>query len=44
MIKSESMMRRLAALLALGLAPPAAGQDFDYYVLALSWSPSWCAT
>ena len=35
----------LAALLA---GSPAAAQDaageFDYYVLALSWSPSWCAT
>lgn len=40
-------MTRLA-LLAL-LAPlPLAAQDragaFDYYVLSLSWSPSWCAT
>ncbi|TNC49374.1 ribonuclease T [Rubellimicrobium rubrum] len=33
------------ALLTLGwlLATPAAAQDFDYYVLALSWSPNWCA-
>ena len=32
-------------LLALSwlLASPAAGQEFDYYVLALSWSPNWCA-
>jgi ribonuclease T2 len=43
-------MHRLAALLAaLLLAAPnawAEGEragDFDYYVLALSWSPGWCA-
>jgi len=23
-------------------AAPAAAQDFDYYLLALSWAPSWC--
>lgn len=38
-------MRALA--FALCLAAPAAAQDtageFDYYVMALSWSPSWCA-
>lgn len=36
----------LAALLATALAVPAAADragDFDYYVLALSWTPSWCA-
>ena len=47
MIKRHS----IAALLGMGAiafpggpgrAEPAAG-DFDYYVLALSWSPSWCA-
>lgn len=37
-----------AFVLALCLiAPPVLAQDlagrFDYYVLALSWSPSWCA-
>lgn len=36
----------IAALAAFGLSGPArtdeAGQ-FDYYVLALSWSPTWCA-
>lgn len=34
-------------IFALCLATPAAAQDvageFDYYVMALSWSPSWCA-
>ena len=33
-------------ILALGLVAgmrPAMANDFDYYVLALSWSPSWCA-
>ena len=38
-------MRGLALSLLLGL--PAAAQDsagdFDYYVLALSWQPTWCA-
>lgn len=38
-------MRRLALLIVLVLARPAAAEapgDFAYYVLALSWSPSWC--
>lgn len=38
-------MRHLIALLC-ALAGPAAADDvagqFDYYVLALSWSPNWC--
>lgn len=44
------LRQRLAAgvilALAAGAGPAAAGDragDFDYYVLALSWSPSWCA-
>jgi len=38
----------LLALVACGLAAPAAAQspgrpgDFDFWVLSLSWSPSWC--
>lgn len=40
-------MRRLLALLMVlaGLAMPraASADDFDFYVLSLSWSPSWCA-
>jgi ribonuclease T2 len=37
-------VRRLAAAFALLLAPAAAApQDFDYYLLALTWTPSWCA-
>lgn len=42
-------MRRLAAILAaLTIAAPADAQsrrpgEFDYYVMSLSWSPSWCA-
>lgn len=36
----------IASLLAALIAPAAPAQDvagrFDYYVLALSWSPSWC--
>lgn len=39
-------MLRIFALLSL-LAAPVQAQDvpgeFDYYVLALSWSPNWCA-
>ncbi|WP_128254630.1 ribonuclease T2 family protein [Falsirhodobacter deserti] len=34
---------RLALLLIL-LALPARAQAFDYYILALSWSPTWCQT
>lgn len=38
---------RLAFLLLalIGLATPrdAGARDFDFYVLSLSWSPSWCA-
>lgn len=40
------MIRRLLAPLLL-LAPPASAEGtpgaFDYWVLALSWSPTWCA-
>jgi ribonuclease T2 len=39
-------MRWLAALLASALPALAEGEragDFDYYVLSLSWSPTWCA-
>lgn len=40
---------RFAAIIALLLASPAYAQGeragrFDYYVMALSWSPGWCAT
>lgn len=39
------MLRLIALLMVLAL--PARAQhtagDFDYYVLALSWSPTWCA-
>lgn len=40
------MRRLLAALLMLATPAHAEGEPagaFDYYVLALSWSPSWCA-
>ena len=38
----------LRTLLALCLTAPSLAQsdtagEFDYYVLALSWSPNWCA-
>ncbi len=39
-------MRRALALMALLSAPAASAQEagvFDYWVLSLSWSPSWCA-
>ncbi|WP_290752338.1 ribonuclease T2 [Amaricoccus sp.] len=32
-----------AACLAAVLASPGSAADFDYWLLALSWSPSWCA-
>jgi len=44
-------MKSVAALILLSLAllPPVAARagnsgDFDYYVLSLSWSPTWCAS
>lgn len=43
-------MRLIAALALLLLSLPALAQNggrpgqFDYYVLSLSWSPSWCGT
>ncbi len=42
-------MRVIATVILLVLAPATGlakgerGGDFDYYVLALSWSPTWCA-
>ena len=41
-------MKRLISALGLALAPVSAvadgtAGDFDYYVMALSWSPNWCA-
>lgn len=39
-------MRRVIAALLLAAAPASAGGtagEFDYYVMALSWSPNWCA-
>lgn len=38
----DRMLKGLS-LLALLAPGPAAAADFDYYVLALTWSPSWCA-
>lgn len=34
----------LAAFALAGPAPAQEAGDFDYWVLSLSWSPSWCAT
>jgi ribonuclease T2 len=48
-LQREAPMRTaLALVLALTLAGPAPAEgeragDFDYYVLSLSWQPSWCA-
>src|ERR1700742_1398825 len=36
------MLARLALLLGLLFATRAAAADFDYYILALSWSPAYC--
>lgn len=39
-------MRRILSAICLAASPVAAQDnagDFDYYVMALSWSPSWCA-
>lgn len=33
----------LIQVLALGRAQAGQAGQFDYYVLALSWQPSWCA-
>ncbi len=46
----KALIRTLVATACLALALPATAQDrrqnrageFDYYVLALSWAPSWC--
>jgi ribonuclease T2 len=39
------MLRILALFLVLAehLKAQHTAGDFDYYVLALSWSPNWCA-
>jgi ribonuclease T2 len=45
-IKRHSIAALLALAAAVAGGPPAraepAAGDFDYYVLALSWSPTWC--
>lgn len=41
-----ALLRGLAALVLIAGVARAEGEragDFDYYVLALSWTPSWCA-
>lgn len=48
MIKSYStaapLIATIVAALGAAAAPPSArAADFDYYLMALSWSPSWCA-
>jgi ribonuclease T2 len=41
----KAFFRLVLAVLALGTAsaPVAIAADFDFYVLSLSWSPTWCA-
>jgi ribonuclease T2 len=44
--RKEKMLRLAAVLIALAAPVSADGEragDFDYYVLSLSWSPTWCA-
>lgn len=42
--KASTGVAILLAALAIWFLPRAASaQSFDYYILALSWSPSWCA-
>ena len=42
-VKVPAMLRAATiALFLLLAAMPARAQDFDYYTLALSWSPTWC--
>ncbi len=36
------MIKPYLVSLALALAAPAAAEDFDYYLLALTWTPSFC--
>jgi ribonuclease T2 len=37
------MIKRLSLVVLLALAgAPARAAEFDYYVLALTWTPSWC--
>jgi ribonuclease T2 len=50
-MRTELKNAARATLLAAGLLPAAVAsadnqpsQGFDFYVLSLSWSPSWCAT
>lgn len=39
------MIKRLSLAACLALAgAPAGAAGFDYYVLALTWTPSWCAS
>lgn len=49
-MRRPALARLLRALLLWACAVPVAGPgraeqagDFDYYVLSLSWSPTWCA-
>jgi ribonuclease T2 len=44
--REEKMRWLLVLLLSAGIshAKGETAGDFDYYVLSLSWSPSWCAT
>ncbi len=41
MIKSFSLSLALVAVVSAAVSA-ARAQDFDYYVMALTWTPSWC--
>jgi ribonuclease T2 len=43
MIKGYSRMRLAAAMTILLALAPGWAAAFDYFLLSLSWSPSWCA-
>lgn len=37
-----NILKNLTTVAAFGMATTATAQDFDYYVMSLSWSPSFC--
>ena len=43
MIGMRRLRLLLFALLSIAGTGVADARDFDFYVLSLSWSPSWCA-
>lgn len=44
-VPMEQMIKRLSLVACLALAGgPGRAAEFDYYVLALTWTPTWCLT